>query len=70
MLGGFNSDAGSIAHVALFTTYFNFLRPHSKLKDKHVPVQIPELKTCADMPQKWLKLLELTEKFLTQPQPA
>lgn len=70
MLGGFNSDAGSIAHVALFTTYFNFLRPHSKLKDKHVPVQIPELKTCADMPQKWLKLLELTEKFLTRPQPA
>lgn len=63
-LGGFGSDSGAIAQVVLFTTYFNFLRPHSSLEKGAVPVQLPELHQCADMPQKWIRLLQLAESFL------
>ena len=67
-LGGFNSDSGAIAQVVLFATYFNFLRPHSALEKGRVPVQIPELQACDDMPQKWLRLLQLAEDFLVAKQ--
>lgn len=63
-LGGFGSDSGAIAQVVLFSTYFNFLRPHSALEKGQVPVQLPELHVCQDMPQKWLRLLQLSEDFL------
>lgn len=63
-LGGFNSEGGSIAHVVLFTTYFNFLRPHSSLEKGQIPVQLPELAVCADMPQKWIRLLQVSETYL------
>lgn len=64
-LGGFQSEAGPLAHVTLFTTYFNFLRPHAKL-EKKVPVLLPELNRCQDMPQKWIKLLTMSEDFIRQ----
>ncbi|MGM0125648.1 hypothetical protein IGI37_003047 [Enterococcus sp. AZ194] len=63
-LGGFGSEAGSIAFVELFTTYFNFLRPHASLEKGRVPVQLPELELCEDMPQKWLRLLQISEDCL------
>lgn len=69
-LGGFNSDAGPIAQVTLFTTYFNFLRPHSKLEKKRVPVLLPELNGCEDMPQKWIKLMTMSEQLIKDQQAA
>ncbi|MCF1619080.1 DDE-type integrase/transposase/recombinase [Tetragenococcus koreensis] len=66
-LGGFHSGAGPLAHVTLFTTYFNFLRPHAKL-EKNVPVLLPELNECPDMPQKWVKLLHMSEDFIKKRQ--
>lgn len=63
-LTGYGSQAGSIAHVELFTAYFNFLRPHSSLEKGRVPVQIPELMTCQNMPQKWIRLLTLAENHI------
>lgn len=68
-LGGFHSDAGPIAQVTLFTAYFNFLRPHSKL-EKKVPVVLPELEECDDMPQKWIRLLTMSEAFIQAQQAA
>ncbi|MDU6524955.1 MAG: DDE-type integrase/transposase/recombinase, partial [Enterococcus sp.] len=67
-LGGFNSEAGPLAHVTLFTTFFNFLRPHSSLEKGRVPVILPELEACEDMPQKWIKLLQLSEQFIKEKQ--
>jgi len=69
-LGGFNSEAGPLAYVTLFTTFFNFLRPHSSLKKGRVPVILPELNSCDDMPQKWIKLLQLSEQFIKEKQAA
>lgn len=69
-LGGFNSQAGPIAHVTLFTAFFNFLRPHSSLEKKQVPVVLPELEKCVDMPQKWIKLLQMSDQFIVDKQVA
>jgi transposase-like protein len=69
-LGGYGSETGSIASVILFTTYFNFLRPHSSLEKKRVPVILPELESCEDMPQKWIRLLSMSEDFLASQQLA
>lgn len=56
---GFHSDDGSVAYVALFVAYFNFLRPHSVL-EKKVPVIISELAQLPHMPARWCKLIELS----------
>lgn len=69
-LGGFNSESGPITHVTLFTTFFNFLRPYSKLEKKRVPVVLPELEFFDDMPQKWIKLLMMSEQFIIDKQVA
>lgn len=68
-LGGFGSQSGSIAHVELFAAYFNFLRPHSALDKNSVPVQLPELQQCNNMPQKWIRLLNLAQDYLMAQQP-
>jgi len=51
--------------VDLFAAYFNFLRPHSAL-DKNVPTVIPELLTLDDMPAKWIKLIHLSEEYISK----
>ena len=48
--------------MVLFATCFNFLRPHSALKYK-VPVEIPELRKCTNMPNKWIELINLGYKY-------
>lgn len=63
-LTGYGAADGSISHVELFTTFFNFLRPHSALEKGRVPVQLPELKQRNNMPQKWIRLLGLAEDYL------
>lgn len=64
-LGGFKVPNASLTHVALFTAFFNFLRPHSALESSRVPVQIPELcDSKLDMPAKWIMLINLAHKKL------
>jgi len=61
---GFNSSAGSEAFTILFVAYFNFLRPHSALEDKRVPVIIPELNIIPNMPGKWITLISLAQEYI------
>lgn len=60
--GGFGCDDGSIAHVTLFTAFYNFLRPHSSIEDKP-PVEIPEVASLPHMPARWGKILELSQEY-------
>lgn len=60
---GYGSYSGSNTHVALFVAFYNFLRPHSysywqPLND------IPEVSGAPNMPAKWIKLIELSQKHL------
>ena len=61
--GGFDSLNNANSYMVLFATCFNFLRPHSALKYK-VPVEIPELSKCTNMPNKWIELINLSYKYL------
>lgn len=62
-LGGFGSESSAIAQAVLFSTFFNFLRPHSALEKGRIPVQLEELNQCQDMPSKWIKLIQLASEF-------
>lgn len=64
---GYGSADGSIAHVNLFTAYFNFLRAHSSL-DNSTPVTIPELTNLPHMPARWTKLLALAQNDILKRQ--
>lgn len=61
--GGFSSLDNANSYMILFATCFNFLRPHSSLNYK-VPVEIPELKDCTNMPNKWIELINLSYKYI------
>ena len=61
--GGFTSLDNANNYMVLFATCFNFLRPHSALKYK-VPVEIPELSKCSNMPNKWIELINLSYKYI------
>ena len=43
----------------------NFLRPNSAL-DYHVPVEIPEVQGCSNMPNKWIELINLSYDYIRQ----
>ncbi len=60
--GGFSSLDNANSYMILFSTCFNFLRPHSSLKYK-VPVEIPELQNLPNMPAKWIELINLSYKY-------
>jgi transposase-like protein/rubredoxin len=60
---GFKSLNGAEVRVTLFTTFYNFLRPHEAL-DYHVPVPIPEVQKQPHMPAKWLKIIELAQTYV------
>jgi len=66
---GFGSQEGSVSYVTLFVAYFNFLRPHATLENK-VPVVIPELEKMPNMPERWTKLIELSQQYLMDKQAA
>ena len=61
--GGFTSLDNANSYMILFSTCFNFLRPHSAL-DYKVPVKIPELEKCTNMPNKWIELINLSYKYI------
>lgn len=61
---GFGAQHGSVTFVTLFAVYFNFLRPHASL-EANVPVVIPELDSLPNMPARWIKLIQLSEEFIS-----
>ena len=61
---GFGAQHGSVTFVTLFAVYFNFLRPHASL-EKSVPVVIPELESLSNMPSRWIKLIQLSEAYIS-----
>jgi len=59
---GFNSIFDSNTYMILFSTCFNFLRPHSALK-YNVPVHDEEIQSKPNMPAKWLTLIEMGYRY-------
>jgi transposase-like protein/uncharacterized protein YbaR (Trm112 family) len=58
-MNGFKTLEDANSYTVLFTTAFNFLRPHMGLKYQ-VPVPIAEIEKCPHMPAKWLKIIEMS----------
>lgn len=61
--GGFSSLDNANSYMVLFSTCFNFLRPNSALEYK-TPVELPELKSCTNMPNKWIEIINLGYKYI------
>lgn len=61
---GFGAPRGSVTFVTLFAAYFNFLRPHASL-EASVPVVLPELEALPNMPARWIKLIQLSEEYIS-----
>ncbi|TLN00242.1 DDE-type integrase/transposase/recombinase [bacterium] len=66
---GYGSGEGSNTHVSLFVAYYNFLRPHSYTYWEPLN-SIPELEAIPNMPGKWQKLLDLSQKLILAKQSA
>lgn len=60
---GYGSGEGSDAHVGLFVAYYNFLRPHSYTYWEPLN-SIRELEVIPNMPGKWQKLIELSQRHI------
>lgn len=59
---GFGSLFDANTYMILFSTCFNFLRPHAALKYK-VPVHDEEIQSKPNMPAKWLTLIEMGYRY-------
>ena len=55
--GGFPSHNGALTLTVLFTTYYNFLRPHTSLHG-NAPVYVEPLDTIPTLQARWCKLLD------------
>lgn len=60
--GGFTSLDNANNYMVLFATYNNFLRPNKTL-DWKTPVQLPELDSISNMPNKWIELIRLASEY-------
>ena len=49
--------------MILYVTFFNFLRRHSSL-DFNTPVELDELKEISLMPDKWIKLRNMSKSYI------
>lgn len=54
---GFKTFDGAVALTTLFVAFYNFMRPHSSLKNA-TPVSLDALKKQSLMPDKWVALIE------------
>jgi len=54
---GFKTFDGAVALTTLFVAFYNFMRPHSALKNNK-PVSLDSLRNCDLMPEKWVTLIE------------
>jgi len=59
---GFHSLARANAYMVAYVAFFNFLRPHSSL-NFNTPVQLDSFSDSDLMPDKWLKLLQLSTRY-------
>lgn len=64
---GYGSGEGSNTHVALFVAYYNFLRPYSYTYWQPLN-SIAELESISNIPGKWQKLIELSQKLILSKQ--
>lgn len=58
-MNGFKTIESANRYMVLFSTFFNFLRPHKGLSYR-IPVELTELEDLPHMPAKWIKLIELS----------
>ncbi len=54
---GFKTFDGAVALTTLFVAFYNFMRPHSALKNA-TPLSLEALKEHSLMPDKWVALIE------------
>lgn len=64
---GYDNYEGANYNVALWVTYYNFLRPHRQNKWQ-VLNPIPELENCDNMPAKWQMLIYLGQNTVLEMQ--
>lgn len=60
---GYSNNRCANIYMTLYVTFFNFLRTHSSLGYK-TPVELEELKECILMPDKWIKLLNISQQYI------
>lgn len=54
---GFKSNNGAVSLTTLFTTHYNFLRPHYSLKYK-TPIRLPFLHNINTIQGRWAKIID------------
>ncbi len=64
---GYGSGEGSDSHIGLFVAYYNLLRPHSYTYWEPLN-SIPELERVPNMPGKWQKIIELSQRHILSKQ--
>lgn len=64
---GFDTYDGANYDLALWISYYNFLRPHQS-KNYHVPVEDPILKDIGNMPGKWQVLIDMGQHTILKMQ--
>lgn len=60
---GYQSLTTANVYMILYVTFFNFLRRHSSL-DYKTPVEMNELNNITLMPDKWIKLINLSKSYI------
>lgn len=60
---GYQSLTTANVYMILYVTFFNFLRRHSSL-DFKTPVEMDELKDISLMPDKWIKLINMSKSYV------
>lgn len=66
---GYGSLEQANSYMVCYVAFFNFLRRHSSLGYKP-PVEIDDLTACELMPDKWLKLIQLSGHYHREAQTA
>lgn len=59
---GYGSLEQANAYMVLYVAFFNFLRRHSSLGYR-TPVELDEFTECDLMPDKWLKLIQMSSQY-------
>ncbi|QVK18146.1 DDE-type integrase/transposase/recombinase [Mycoplasmatota bacterium] len=62
-MNGFGNIKSANAYMVLFTTFFNFLRPHKSL-GYNPPVKLEEFDDLPHMPSKWLSLIDMSYSYI------
>lgn len=60
---GYQTLTSANVYMILYVTFFNFLRRHSSL-DFRTPVELDELKDISLMPNKWVKLINMSKSYI------